>query len=209
MGKEAACAVVSGTKRGPVKAHLDGERLRVTGAIRLDIPLGDLRRVTVREGALVFDARGETVALELGVKAAAAWERAIAQPKSLLEKLGVKPEQRICILGLGDAFRDDVTTAAKAAPSFALRGNFDLIFCGIESESELIRVERCRDHLVSNGALWIVAPKGKGSPVRENMLRAALVAAGLVDTKVASFSASHTAVKAVIPVASRAPVRVI
>jgi len=178
--------------------------LRVSGLIRLDVPLAELRRVSVRDGALVFEVAGETVALELGPKAAAAWERAIAQPKSLLEKLGVKPDQRVCVLGLGEAFADDVAAAAQAAPSAALRGNFDLIFCAIENEAELVRIERCKEHLVPNGALWVVAPKGKGSPVRESALRAAILNAGLVDTKVASFSATQTALKAVIPVAKRA-----
>jgi hypothetical protein len=207
VGKEADCSVVTGSKRGAAKAHLDGERLRVRGAIRLDVPLADLRRVLVRDGALVFEVAGETVALELGPKAAVAWERAIAQPKSLLEKLGVKPDQRVCILGLGRAFADDVAAIAHRAPSSALRGNFDMIFCAIESEAELVRIARCKEHLVANGALWAVAPKGKGSPVRENVLRAALLDAGLVDTKVASFSATHTALKAVIPVDERPRVR--
>jgi hypothetical protein len=207
MGKEAACAVVAGAKRGRAEAHLDGERLRVSGAIRLDVPLADLRRVSVRDGALYFEVAGETIALELGPKAAVAWERAIARPKSLIEKLGVKPDQRVCIVGLDDAFATEVGAAANRAPSSALRGDFDAIFCAIENEGDLVRISRCKEHLVPNGALWVVAPKGKGSPVRESVLRAAVLGAGLVDTKVASFSATHTAVKAVVPVAERPGVR--
>ncbi len=207
MGKEATCPVVSGKQRGQAKAHLDGDRLRVSGAIRLNVPLAELRRVSVRDGALVFEVAGETVALELGPKAAVAWERAIGQPKSLIEKLGVKPDQRVCVVGLGEAFSADVAAAANRAPSSALRGNFDVIFCAIGDEAELVRVARCKAHLGPSGALWVVAPKGKGSAVRDSALRAALRDAGLVDTKVASFSATHTALKAVIPAAGRARVR--
>lgn len=155
MGKEAACAAVAGPKRGPVKAHLDGERLRVSGALRLNVPLGELRELAVRDGALSFEVAGERITLELGARAAAAWARDIANPKSLLEKLGVKPGQRSCVLGLASPFVDKVTSAT---------GN---------------------------------------APVRENAVRAAILAAGLVDTKVVSFSATHTAAKAVIPVAQR------
>jgi hypothetical protein len=93
----------------------------------------------------------------------------------LLEKLGVKPDQRVCVLGVADAFAHDVAVAANRAPSSSLRGNFDPISCAIENEAELVRIERFKEHLVPNGALWAVAPKGKGSPVRESQLRAALL----------------------------------
>jgi hypothetical protein len=203
VGKEAACAAVAGPKRGPVKAHLDGERLRVSGALRLNVPLGELRELAVRDGALSFEVAGERITLELGARAAAAWARDIANPKSLLEKLGVKPGQRSCVLGLASPFVDKVTSATGNAPAVTLRGNFDAIFLAIENEAKLGRIAACASHLVSNGALWIISPKGKGTPVRENAVRAAILAAGLVDTKVVSFSATHTAAKAVIPVAQR------
>jgi hypothetical protein len=53
------------------------------------------------------------------------------------------------------------------------------------------------------GALWLVRPKGKDTPVTEGATRAAALAAGLVDVKVAAFSATHTAEKFVIPLAKR------
>ncbi len=203
MGKEAACAAISGTTRGDVKAHLDGERLRLSGAVRLNVPLRELRRVAVRDGALHFEVSGEAFQLQLGPQAAAAWERAIAQPKSLLDKLGVKADARICMLGMDAAFASEVGSLAERAPLTALRGRFDLMFCSLESEADLGRVARCKEHLVPNGALWLVAPKGKTSLVPDRVLRAAISDAGLVDTKVVSFSETHTALKAVIPVAKR------
>jgi hypothetical protein len=203
MGKDASCAAVAGKLRGAVRAHLDGERLHISGAIRLNVPLAELRGLAVRDGALCFEAAGQPVRLELGERAAAAWARAIAQPKSLLEKLGLKGGQRVCVLGLDEAFRSDVARVAARAPSGTLRGAFDAIFVAIEDEAKLDRIARCKAHLVPSGALWVVSPKGKGSPVRESAVRAAILGAGLVETKVVSFSATHTAAKAVIPVAAR------
>ena len=203
MGKEAVCRAIAGANRGDVRVHLDAERLRVSGAVRLNVPLAQLRGLAVSDGALCFEFGGQRVVLELGAKAATAWEREITQPKSLLEKLGVHAGQRVCLLGLGGSFGDDVAHLASRAALTSLRGAFDIIFCAVDDEKELERIARCKAHLVPNGALWIVSPKGKGSPVRESAVRAAILAAGLVDTKVVSFSATQTAAKAVIPVAAR------
>ena len=54
-----------------------------------------------------------------------------------------------------------------------------------------------------NGAIWVVAPKGKGAPLKDTEIMAAARSAGLVDTKVVSFSDSQTALKLVIPLAER------
>jgi hypothetical protein len=56
--------------------------------------------------------------------------------------------------------------------------------------------------LKPNGALWIVRPKGRPE-ISERAVMAAGKAAGLVDVKVVSFSATHTAEKFVIPLAKR------
>ena len=49
----------------------------------------------------------------------------------------------------------------------------------------------------------MVSPKGKGALVKDTDVMAAAREAGLVDTKVVSFSDTHTALKLVIPVAKR------
>jgi hypothetical protein len=51
--------------------------------------------------------------------------------------------------------------------------------------------------------VWVVSPKGKGIEVRDVDVMAAGRDAGLVDNKVASFSATHTALRLVIPKADR------
>ena len=55
-----------------------------------------------------------------------------------------------------------------------------------------------------NGAIWVVSPKGKGAAIKDTDVMSAAKASGLVDTKVVSFSDTHTSLKLVIPVANRA-----
>src|SRR6478672_3365955 len=52
--------------------------------------------------------------------------------------------------------------------------------------------------------LWIVRPKGRAG-ISERAVMAAGKAAGLVDVKVVSFSATHTAQKFAIPRSKRSP----
>ena len=54
-----------------------------------------------------------------------------------------------------------------------------------------------------NGAIWVVSRKGKAATLRDVDVIGAATASGLVDNKVASFSATHTALRLVIPVALR------
>ncbi len=54
-----------------------------------------------------------------------------------------------------------------------------------------------------NGAIWVVHRKGKDAPLKYVEVFAAGRSAGLVDNKVASFSATHTAERLVIPRADR------
>lgn len=131
-------------------------------------------------------------------------ERSYAH-RSLMDKLGVKSGMRACVRRIPDAvFLRDLRERLGAAPSKALRGSYDAIFAGIADVRDLASIGTLREHLQPSGMLWLIAPKGKGSPVPERTLQGAILAHGLVDVKVASFSETHTAVKAVIRVAERA-----
>ncbi len=56
--------------------------------------------------------------------------------------------------------------------------------------------------LKPDGALWVIRPKGSAA-ISESEVMSAGKRAGLVDVKVVSFSATHTAEKFVIPRADR------
>jgi hypothetical protein len=203
VGKEATCGATLAGRRSTTKAHLDSVSLRLRGELRGDFPLARLSGVRASDGTLFCGTPAGALELDLG-KSAAAWAQAIRQPKSLLDKLGVANGQRVCVRGIADAeFLAELTERLGTAPARACRATYDTIFAGFETARDLAALPDLRRHLAPAGALWLIAPKGKGSPVPERELRAALLAADLVDVKVASFSATHTAVKAVIPVGLR------
>jgi Protein of unknown function (DUF3052) len=123
--------------------------------------------------------------------------------RTLIQKLGVKSGHRILILDVNDgAFINDIE---PFAPVFAERkpaADIDLIFFGAEKKDDLKRLASLRKSIVANGAVWVVYPKGV-QVIREIDVIAAAKTAGLVDVKVCSFSATHTALRCVIPVANR------
>jgi hypothetical protein len=123
--------------------------------------------------------------------------------RTLLEKLGLKAEQKILVLDIGDAFF--LNEIEPYSPVFAERkptADLDVIFFGAEQKKDLARLGSLRKSIVSNGAVWIVFPKGR-QDIREIDVIAAGKAAGLVDNKVVKFSESHTTLRFVIPVANR------
>ncbi|MGH9745791.1 MAG: hypothetical protein ACRD59_06740 [Candidatus Acidiferrales bacterium] len=123
--------------------------------------------------------------------------------RSLLDKLGVKPGQKILILGIDDAaFIHDIQ---PFLPEFAERkpaADLDLIFFGATQKKDLARLKPLRKSILKNGAIWVIYPKGR-QEIREIDVIAAGKAAGLTDNKVCSFSATHTALRFVIPLAKR------
>lgn len=65
---------------------------------------------------------------------------------------------------------------------------------GAEKSGDLARTAKLAESPASAGALWIVYPKGKQEIKEQHVLEAGRQA-GLVDVKVMSFPATHTAVK--------------
>jgi hypothetical protein len=123
--------------------------------------------------------------------------------RTLIDKLGVKSGQKILILGVNDgAFINDIR---PFNPDFAERkpaSDLDLIFFGAEQKKDLARLAPLRKAILKNGAIWVVYPKGR-QEIREIDVIAAGTSAGVVDNKVCSFSATHTALRFVIPIADR------
>jgi hypothetical protein len=123
--------------------------------------------------------------------------------RSLLDKLGVKQGQAILILGVDEgAFINDI---APFHPEFSERkpaADLDLIFYRAETKKDLARLKSLRKSILKNGGIWVVYPKGR-QDIREIDVISAGKAAGLTDNKVCSFSATHTALRFVIPVAQR------
>jgi hypothetical protein len=123
--------------------------------------------------------------------------------RALLDKLGVKPGQRICVLGVSDAaFLKDL---GGRVPDFAREKQIDgadLVFLGAEDLKALASLKPLTGTIQKNGAIWIVYPKGQ-KHIREADVMAAGKSAGLTDNKVCRLSDTHTALRFVIPLARR------
>jgi hypothetical protein len=198
MGKEAEATLVYRGKRVRGKALLETRELvfRSPGQ-RLAIPLAGVK-VSASDGVLRVDF-GETALFELG-PAAEKWARAIQNPPSRLDKLGIKPGMKVALVGRFDEdFRAELATRATV---IRLGADVDAVFLLAERPADLDKLVDLRARIVPAGAIWTVRKKG-GGPVSEKAGMDAGKAAGLVDVKVVAFSPTHTAEKFVIPVSRR------
>jgi hypothetical protein len=123
--------------------------------------------------------------------------------RSLLDKLGVKPGQKILILDVDDpSFLNDIQPFSPVFAERRAAADLEVIFFGAGQKKDLGRLAPLRRAIVSNGAIWVVYPKGR-KEIREIDVIAAGKSAGLVDNKVVGFSATHTSLRFVIPLANR------
>jgi len=123
--------------------------------------------------------------------------------RSLLDKLGIQPGQRICVLGLNNtAFRSELKAIVPDAAGDKLLKDADLIFLGASDLKGLACLKSLESLIKRNGSIWVVYPKGQ-KQIREADVIAAGKSAGLTDNNVFRFSDPPTALRFVIPVSRR------
>jgi len=123
--------------------------------------------------------------------------------RTRLQKLGAKPEWRVSVISVGDPeFIKELRGAVEHVGIGRVVNDSDAIFFGAVDAKELVRLGVLKKSMKQNGALWVIRPKGRPE-ISERAVMDAGKAAGLVDVKVISFSATHTGQKFVIPVADR------
>ncbi len=201
MGQELACSVLSNGKSHRGKALLESNEILFRGDLRLKIPLAGIKKAEAREGKLNVRTKDALYVFDLGPKAEK-WRDRIAHPKSLLDKLGVKPGDSVWLQG---SFSVDFLADLKKQGAVISRGKSaapSWIFLAADSVADLAKVKSAAGTLKNSAALWIVYRKGQKS-ITGHDVRGAGLRAGLTDIKVASFSATHSALKFVIPVAER------
>lgn len=210
MGRSARCVATFGAEVSEGTAQLETDELRFRGAFRLAIPLREIREAVAQDGRLDVSFPAGTASFQLGHDATP-WANRILHPPTLLDKLGVKPGMRAWLTGMPhasfSAFRAELAEREAhveefRAPPPEASPPPDLIFCGASSRADLDGVVALRRALPSQGALWIVFPKGQRH-IREMDVLTTGRAAGLYDVKVARFSETHTALKFVIPKSAR------
>jgi hypothetical protein len=201
MGQELTCCVIAGGKSHRGNALLESNEILFRGDLRLKIPFASIKMLEAGEGKLHVRTQDAIYVFELGPKAAT-WRDRIANPKSLLDKLGVKSGDSVSLLG---SFPADFLADLKKRAAVVLRGKSSSpcwVFLSAEKLSDLANVKAVSAKLKNAAAIWIVYPKGQKS-ITENDVRGAGLRAGLIDVKVASFNPTHTALKFVIPLARR------
>ena len=131
--------------------------------------------------------------------------RDIPSTRPLLDKLGLKPRQKVSIIGLDDRFFVQQLRDRSIDVSSRARKDSDLVFFYLDDRRDLPRLSGLRESLKPAGAIWVLWPKGR-KEFREDDIRAFGPEAGLVDVKVVAFSETLSALKMVIPVALRSTV---
>src|SRR5262245_38996013 len=156
MGREATCTARMGRDSGEGKALLETDEVRFRGDFRARVPLREISRVEAKRGVLTLAWPGGTLSLELG-EAAEKWAEAIRSPKSVVEKLGIKPGLKIAVLGGFDAgFHRDVARALGAKPLARATGGCDLVFLMLARPGDEARLESLVAAIAPAGGVWAV-----------------------------------------------------
>ena len=209
MGYEARCRVTVRDAAGVERAAdatvlLETDELIVRGDARVKVPRALITGVRTQGGAVTIEHASGTVTLDLGSDGARKWaEKLAAPPKPLIDKLDVKPGAKVWVSGVGgEAFLASLRERSPNVTSGRAASACDVIFLAVERIQDLPKIARAAASLGPSGALWVVHPKGKDG-VADTAIFEAARAIGLTYTKVARFSATHTAEKLVRPKAGR------
>ena len=203
MGLEAECTVRVGRKTSIGKAQLEGEVLVFRGDFRLELPFAAMKDVHPEGDDLVVETADQEARFALGAPVADRWARLIKEPKTLFEKLEVGSDSRVAVVDINDSL---FVQALRERTAHVAEGRVPegapIVFLGAENRDALRKIPLLRARMDEKGAIWVVRPKGSKDIAEGDVFEAAKTA-GLVDTKVVSFSKTHTAHKCVIPVELR------
>jgi len=202
MGQEVVCTARWGGKSVRGKALLETAEVIFRGEERRKIPFSTIHGAEAKDGELRLKTDEGLVVFELGERAEK-WREKIANPKSVMEKLGVKPGEPVAVLGrLDGKFLRKLKEQKSPIVQQKIEDGADWIFFGAETREGLGEVKKIARRMKGSAALWVVYPKGLKSITELDVIGAGRKA-GLKDVKVVGFSATHTALKFVIPVEKR------
>src|ERR1041384_8074346 len=98
MGQEVSCHASYNGQGSEGRAYLETDHVLFRGDFRVRLPFTMLTAIDAAHGRLHLTTPDGILSLDLGPRAAQ-WAEKIRNPKSLLDKLGVKAGQRIAVLG--------------------------------------------------------------------------------------------------------------
>jgi len=185
MGKELECRVDFGRETSRGKALLETSEVLFRGGFRLKIPFQDIRAMDATGGKLTVQFPEGSAVFHLGA-AAEKWAARIRNPPSRLDKLGVKAGTKVRLMGRRD---DDFRRELSERGAAVVGSSPELVFLAVREKDDLVELAHLADARV-----WVIYPKGIQA-IRESDVRAAGLAAGMVDVKVCAFSPTQTALK--------------
>lgn len=198
MGRELKTTIVADGVRGMAVVLLESEEIIIRGDLRQRIPFSSISAARVARGTLDITHALGHLSIELG-ESAETWLARIRSPKALIDKLGVAPAHRVVVLGVEDAvFVAELRERCHHVTARLTTTAPDVIVFGCRALTDLDRLAEFEGRIKHDGAIWTVWAKGRRE-LREDDIRRAASAAGLVDVKVVKFSDSHSALKLVIP----------
>jgi hypothetical protein len=202
MGQEVVCTARWGGKSVRGKALLETAEIIFRGDERRKIPFSAIRGMEAKDGELQLKTDEGQVVFELGERAEK-WREKIANPKSVVEKLGVKPGEPVAVFGkLDGEFLKKLKEQRSGVAKAKITDGVGWIFLATETREGLGEVKKIAGKLKGSAALWVVYPKGQRSITETDVIDSGRKA-GLKDVKVVGFSATHTALKFVIPLKKR------
>lgn len=198
MGKELVTTVAIDGKAHTCKVLLESVGIICRAPVSRTFTLGDLRSLAVAKGRLTFTADGEKVGIALG-SAAEAWLDAIRNPRSRVDKLGVKQGMKVVVLGDAELGAAEEVEAATGEPvGKRLKAGTDLVLLFADEAADLSRLAGVPKALGPKGAVWVLWPKGRRDFAHEHVV-AAGKDAGLVQTKSMGFSERLTGLRLTRP----------
>src|SRR5438876_11755990 len=87
--------------------------------------------------------------------------------KPRVDKLGVRPGDKVSVIGVDDEAFVDELQARKASVSRRLRARSDLIFYAADTIKDLQRIADMRGYIKSDGAIWVIRRKGEDASLKE------------------------------------------
>src|SRR5258706_3471166 len=153
MGNEKQCTARWGRKSGEGKALLETNEILFRGAFRLKIPVKDISAIEARGGKLHVTFPEGQASFDLGQDVAEKWRHKILNPKSLMDKLGVKPGSRANLESVADA--GFLAELRRRGPVMS-DNDCDIVFFGAETDAVLKKLSALQKRIHSNGAIWVI-----------------------------------------------------
>ncbi len=128
--------------------------------------------------------------------------------RTLVEKLGIRPGDKIAIIGAPAGYRK---TLGPLPPDVRNPGpnttNLDFVQLFVRDRKALVdQLRDLRKHIKPTGMIWVSWPKqasGVPSDLTEDVIRTVAIETGLVDVKVAAIDETWSGLKLVIRVKDR------